>query len=311
MSLEYFFFGSPEICLGAIEKLRAAGFPPRLVVCQPDRPAGRGRAPKAPAVKLWAGESRIDVLQPCRCSEKDFLKEISARRPELGVVFAFGQLLPPALLDIPRLGFINVHPSLLPRWRGAAPVQWAIMAGDRLTGVSIVRVTPRLDDGEILLQRQVEIEPEEDAVQLGQRLAVVGGELAAQALEGLEAGTLSGRPQDEAGVTWARALEKSDGAIDWNRPAGELHNLVRGVQPWPGAFTRLGEKTLKIHRARLREGEFSARPGEVLEAAGENLVVAAARGALVLHEVQLEGRRRMAAREFLLGNPLRPGERLG
>jgi methionyl-tRNA formyltransferase len=310
MPPDFVFFGSPQLAVLALEELKKVGHLPRAVVCQPDKPAGRGNRLRPPATKIWALDNQLPVLQPRRCREPGFLEEFRRLGAELGLVFAFGQILPPELLELAPCGFINIHPSLLPRWRGAAPVQWTLLSGDRQAGVSIIRVTPRLDDGDILLQQAVEILPEEDAGELSRRLAVLGGRMAAEALEKISTGSLQPRAQDASQVTWARPLDKNDGLIDWSKPAEEICRLVRGTQPWPGAFTRLRGRTLKVFRARALQQPAGARPGQVLEAQGERLVVAAGHEAVALLEVQLEGRRRLSVREFLLGRPLAPGDQL-
>ncbi len=312
MPLNYVFFGTPAFCLRALDRLVQAGYQPAAVVCQPDRPRGRGRRLSPPATKAWAQALAVPVHQPERCSESGFLECLQDLRPDLGLVYAFGQILPASLLRIPRLGFINIHPPLLPRWRGAAPVQWALLSGDDKTGVSIIRVTPRLDDGDIILQRRVAIHEDENAVELGQRLADLGGRLAADVLHMFEQGRVSGRSQDESLVTWAPSLKKADGRLDWRRPARELHNRVRAVQPWPGAWSKLRNKVLKIQRTRLRAGESvaEARPGQVVAARGDEILVATGEGVLQLVEVQLEGRKRLDARAFLQGRTLAVGDML-
>ncbi len=313
-SLSYVFLGTADFCLPALDVLVKAGREPAAVVCQPDRAQGRGRKIQTSLPKTWAANRGIAVLQPGQCREEGFLGCWRETDPDLGLVFAFGQLLPPDLLSIPRLGFINIHPSLLPRYRGAAPLQWALINGERQTGVSIVKVTPRLDDGEILRQVAVDIDPEENAIELGQRLAVLGGELCLEVLDQLEQGRCQPRAQDESGVLWARALRKEDGLIDWTQSAQQIHNLVRGVQPWPGAVTHLGQKSLKIHRA-TRMGispkeETRFAPGQIIRAQGDQLLVACQDGPLRLLEVQLEGKRRLDTRAFLSGRSLRVGETL-
>lgn len=312
MGLSYLFFGTPDTCRPVLDELLRAGRPPATVVCQPDRPSGRGCRLAAPAAKQWANDHGIDTLQPERCRDPAFLDQVGAAAPDLGLVFAFGQLLPEQLLSIPRLGFINIHPSLLPRYRGAAPIQWALINGDQTTGVTILQVTPRLDDGDILLQREVGIAPDENAVELGERLARLGGRLAIEALDLLESGQDAWTPQDEQQVIWAPALKKEDGRIDWERPAVAVHDRIRGVQPWPGAHTRLRGKVFKIHRARPGPaGLAGAGPGRVLRAAGDELLVGTADGTLRLLEVQLEGKKRMPARAFLAGRGVEVGDVLG
>jgi methionyl-tRNA formyltransferase len=320
MPIRYVFFGTPGFCQPVLNALREAERAPLAVVCQPDRPRGRGRKLEPPPVKLWAQQCSVEVLQPDKCKESGFLNCIQELQPDLGLVFAFGQLLPRALLDIPAMGFINIHPSLLPRYRGAAPIQWALLNGDAETGVTILKVTPKLDDGDMLLQESLEVDPLENAVELGERLARLGAGLAVRALDLLEEGQAKFIPQDEARVVWAPALAKEDGRIDWTQATLFLHNRIRGVQPWPGAFTRLRDKILKIHRASpasalrasagLPAEARRAEAGQVVKAEGEDLLVRTGDGLLRLIEVQLEGKKRMPVKDFLLGRPFRAGDRL-
>ncbi len=312
MPLSFIFFGTPHSCLPVLDGLAAVGHIPAAVVCQPDRPKGRGCVTCAPPTKSWAERQGIRILQPRACRDEGFLHQIELIRPDLGLVFAFGQLLPKQLLEIPRLGFINIHPSLLPLYRGAAPVQHALIRGDALTGVSVVRVTPRLDDGDVILQESIRIDPEEDAVGLQGRLVRMGAELVTKCFGLLESGQARAVPQDESRVVWAPALTKEDGWIDWRMPAKEIHNRIRGVQPWPGAGTRLNNKIMKIHRAAVEpSGSTDAEPGWVIEAKGDRLVVHTAEGALRIIELQMEGKRRMDAGSFLVGNKILFGQRLG
>jgi len=309
MSLSYIFFGTPEFCEPVLRFLKEAGRPPLAVVCQPDRPRGRGRKLESPAVKRWAEQCSVEVLQPDKCKDAGFLEHMRALKPDLGLVFAFGQLLPKELLDIPTQGFINIHPSLLPKYRGAAPIQWTLINGDEETGATILRVTPKLDDGDMLLQESTKVDPQENAVELGERLAHLGAKLAARALDLLENGQAEFTPQDEARVVWAPALTKEDGRIDWTQTTLSLHNRIRGVQPWPGAATRLQNKTLKIHRASPGPAETKdAGPGQVVAAQGEDLLVRTGDGLLRLLEVQLEGKKRMPVKDFLLGRTVQPGD---
>lgn len=310
MALSYIFFGTPEFCEPVLRSLKQAGRTPLAVVCQPDRPRGRGRKLESPPVKRWAQECSVEVLQPDRCKDTGFLDHIGALKPDLGLVFAFGQLLPKELLDIPARGFINIHPSLLPRYRGAAPIQWTLINGDEETGVTILQVTPKLDDGDMLLQERVRVDPEENAVELGERLARLGADLAVRALDQLDSGKAEFTPQDESQVVWAPALTKEDGRIDWSRKTLPLHNRIRGVQPWPGASTRLQDKTLKIHRAAPGPQESpGAGPGRVVKAEGDDLLIGTGDGLLRLLEVQLEGKKRMPVKDFLLGRPVQAGDK--
>lgn len=309
MALSYIFFGTPEFCEPVLRALKEAGRPPLAVVCQPDRPKGRGRKLESPPVKRWAQECSVEVLQPDKCKDQGFLEHIRELNPDLGLVFAFGQLLPKELLDIPAQGFINIHPSLLPRYRGAAPIQWALINGDEETGVTILKVTPKLDDGDLLLQQSTRVDPLENAVELGERLAGLGANLAVQALELLEKDQAKFTPQDEAQVVWAPALTKDDGRIDWTQTTRSLHDRIRGVQPWPGAATVLHGKTLKVHRAEPGPAEAPrAEAGQVIKAEGEELLVRTGDGLLSLLEVQLEGKKRMPVKDFLLGRPVQVGD---
>jgi methionyl-tRNA formyltransferase len=309
MALSYIFFGTPEFCEPVLRTLKQADRTPLAVVCQPDRPKGRGRKLESPPVKRWAQECSVEVLQPDKCKDTGFLDHIRGLKPDLGLVFAFGQLLPKELLDIPTRGFINIHPSLLPKYRGAAPIQWTLINGDQETGVTILQVTPKLDDGDMLLQESTKVDPQENAVELGERLARLGADLAVRALDLLEKDQAEFTPQEESQVVWAPALTKEDGRLDWAQTTLALHNRIRGVQPWPGAATHLGSKTLKIHRAAPAEAP-RAEAGQVVKAEGEDLLVGTGDGQLRLLEVQLEGKKRMPVKDFLLGRPVQAGDRL-
>jgi methionyl-tRNA formyltransferase len=311
VSLRYVFFGTPEFAVSVLDVLAEAGRAPLALVCQPDRPRGRGLSLEPPPVKVWAEAHQLPLLQPERAGEESFLRAMEELKADLALVAAYGLLLPPRLLGIPRLGFINVHPSLLPRYRGAAPVQWTLLNGDKVTGVTILKVTPRLDDGDILLQRETPVGPEENAAELLARLALLGGELSREVMEQMERGSIQPVPQDESRVVWARALEKDDGRIDWTRPAEAIHNQVRAVQPWPGAFCLINGRRLKIHRTRPEDaGGKQGAPGEILELDPAGILVMTGGGCIRLLELQLEGKKRLLAREFILGRNLTAGDRL-
>ena len=307
------FFGTPEFAVPILDALEDAGRMPLAVVCQPDRPSGRGRKLKPPAVKLWALERGIEVLQPEKQKEPEFLERLESLEMDLGLVAAFGQLIPKRVLALPPKGFINVHPSLIPKYRGAAPMQWTLIRGDAQTGVSILAVTPRLDDGDVLLQESVAVPQDMGMEALHDLLAVLGGRLLVEVVETMEQGPIQGQPQDAQQVIWAPALTKEDGRLDWSRPALELHNRIRGVQPWPGAWSHLQGRLLKIHAARVAEGdaEESAEAGSVVEAEGERIRVACGEGSLLLTEMQLEGKKRLDTRSFLAGRSIKSGDRLG
>ncbi len=307
------FFGTPEFAVPILNALEAAGRTPVAVVCQPDRRSGRGRKISPPAVKSWAVERGLEVLQPEKQKDPEFLARLEALQPDLGLVAAFGQLITRRALETPRLGFINVHPSLIPKYRGAAPMQWTLIRGDRQGGVSIIKVTPRLDDGDVLLQQTVDIPEDQSLEELHDSLAVLGGDLLVQAVEALAQGPMEARPQDAKEVIWAPALTKDDGRLDWSKSSLELHNRIRGLQPWPGAWTSTQDRLLKIQRARVESGSDTqaAEAGRVLMAEGEHIVIACGEGSLRLLELQLEGKKRLDARSFMQGRPFQVGDLLG
>jgi len=300
------FFGTPPFAVPALRACLELG-EVVAVVTQPDRPRGRGQHLSPPAVKEEAERAGVPVLQPPRLKGTDFADRLSALRPDLGMVAAYGRILPPEVLAAPRLGCVNVHASLLPRWRGAAPIQWAIASGDAETGVCLMQMEAGLDTGPVLAVRRTPILPTDTSETLHARLAELGGELVRQELPRLLAGALTPRPQPSEGVTLARMVEKEDGRIDWTRPAIELERRVRAFDPWPGLWTDVRGDRLRIWRAEVAPG--AGAPGTVLTASGGVLEVATGERALRLLELQPEGRRRMSAAEFLSGHRLAPGDR--
>jgi methionyl-tRNA formyltransferase len=276
------------------------------VVTQPDRPRGRGQQTSPSAVKAEAERAGLPVLQPTRLKGTDFGERLAALRLDLAVVAAYGRILPPDVLSAPRLGSLNVHASLLPRWRGAAPIQWAVASGDTETGVCLMQMEAGLDTGPVLAERRTPILPGDTSETLHVRLSELGGGLLRDELPRFFAGALTPRPQPAEGVTVARMVEKEDGRLDWSRPAVELERRLRAFVPWPGGWTQLGGHHLKIWRAEVVEG--SGVPGTVLAGHGV-LDVACGTGALRLLELQPEGKRRMSAAEFLSGHRLSEGER--
>lgn len=297
------FCGTGDIGLPAFEAL--ADSPAHEVVgliTQPDRPAGRDLKPRPPAVKTEAFKRGIPVAQPERI-KKDF-SALAGWSPDVMVVAAYGQILPRAVLDLPKSGCLNIHASLLPRHRGASPVQAAILAGDRESGITIMYVGEGLDTGDILLAKRLEIEPGESAGSLHDRLAELAPAALLEALDLLAAGKAPRIPQDDALATYAPKLGKADGRLDWRAPAAILARKVRAMNPWPGASARIGDGILKIHSAEASKG--SGEPGEILSVGPDGIAVAAGEGSLVLREVQLEGRKRLPVAEFLRGHPLAP-----
>jgi methionyl-tRNA formyltransferase len=303
--------GTPAFACPILEALLARRDPVVGVVTQPDRPRGRGLAVAAPEVKVLAEQRGLPVLQPEKVKDPAFEQALRALAPDMVVVAAYGRILPRAILDLPPRGCINVHASLLPRHRGAAPIAWAILAGDQATGVTTMNMAEEMDAGDMLLQRATPIGPEETGGELTARLATLGAELIGETIDALRAGTLRPRAQADADVTYAPRIDQQQRRIDWSKPADELARLIRALSPAPAAFTTLGPRRLKIYRARPTGTRPSgAAPGTVVSAGG-GLAVAAGRGALELLEVQLEGRRRLAAAEFLAGHPVAAGTCLG
>ena len=280
------------------------------VVAQPDRPRGRGQRSAPPPTAAWARERGVHVSQPATLRRPEAVSEIAALAPDVIVVAAYGKILPRELLALPRLGCINVHASLLPRYRGAAPIQWAIARGETETGVTIMQMDEGLDTGPMLLQRACPIAPGDTGATLGEKLARLGAEALHEALPRLERGELHGVAQDAALATLAPRLTREDAQIDWSLPASALHDRIRAFQPWPGARCVLPDGlALKILATEVDAGEGA--PGTVLAADRSGIRVATGRGALRLLEVQPEGGRRMAAGAFVAGHPLERGQRLG
>jgi methionyl-tRNA formyltransferase len=311
MALRILFLGTPRFAVPSLEQLVAAGHTIVGVMTQPDRPRGRGRKVAAPEVKIAASAHGLTVLQPTRLKTDDSLYDtLRALQPDLGVVAAYGRLLPQRLLDLPRLGMINVHASLLPRWRGAAPVHRAILAGDRTTGVTIMRVVLALDAGPMLSKVEVEIGPDETSGELESRLAASGATLLAETVDHIAAGPVTEEPQDESLVTYAARLVREDSPLDWAQPVDAVHDQIRGLQPWPQAASWLAGRRILLRRSAVLEREAAAgEPGTILAAHGDELLVAAGVGTLRLLEVQPEGRAPMSARAYFNGQRHRAGDR--
>ncbi len=303
------FLGSGAFAIPSFEALLDAAHDVVALVCQPDREKGRGRALAPPPLKPVAEGRGVRVLQPRRIKEAEAQETLRSLRPDLQVVVAYGQILPGAVIAIPPLGTINVHASLLPRYRGAAPIQWAIACGETETGVTTMLIDEGLDTGPILCSRALAIGPEETAAQLEPRLARLGSELLLETVRGLAEGTLAPRPQDHARATPAPLLRKEDGRIDWSRPAHVLARRVRAFDPWPGTTTMLGGRALKVLRARPGE-PGPGEPGTVVGIDREGVRVACGEATrLLLLEIQPESRRPMSAASFAAGERLGAGAR--
>ncbi len=305
------FLGSPAFAVPTLERLVEFGARVLEVVTQPDRPRGRGQQAAAPPVKEAALRLGLPVYQPERVRRPEAVDRLRTLEPDAMVVVGYGQLIPQAIINIPSFGILNVHASLLPKYRGAAPVQWAIANGETRTGVTTMRIDAGLDTGDLLLTAETEIGPAETAVDLGARLAAMGADLLIRTLEGLEAGSLIARKQDPAEATYAPLLKKEDGRIDWAFPAEFIHNRVRGFQPWPGAYTAFRGGTLRIWKSRPAAASCLAGLAAGQLASLSPLMVSCGSGALELIEVQLEGRRRMSAADFANGHRLTDNDFLG
>ena len=306
------FFGTPDFAVPCLDAL--AGMADVVcVITQPDRPKGRGLELAPSPVKLRAMALGVPVLQPVKVRTPEFAAELRAYDADFAIVVAYGRILTRAVLDAPRRGCLNVHGSLLPRWRGAAPIQWAVASGDAETGVCLMQMDEGLDTGPVLAHRALPIGPNETAGELAERLSQLGAQLITEELPRYLDGVLVAVAQADAGMTLAPILDKTHGAIDWRKSAQQVHDLVRGMTPWPGAHTRIAaDSTLKVHVTHVAPQSHDAAPGTVLSADRHSgLVIACGEGALVLDAVQPEGKRRMATADYLAGRALRVGDVLG
>jgi len=307
--MKVIFMGTPQFAVPTLEKLLERGHEVVAVLTQPDKPAGRGRKLVPSAVKVVAERAGIRVLQPETLRDEALMAELRAMEPDVVVVVAFGHLLPPGVLRMPRHGCVNVHASLLPEYRGAAPINWAVIRGEKRTGVTTFRMDETMDTGEILLQREVPIKDEDDAGTLYARLADVGAAVLAETLDGLEKGTLTPSKQDASRASRAPKLKKEDGQIDWTEQAERIWCLIRGTVPWPVAYTHHRGRVLRVWKAGWRPGEPEGEAGEIVAISSLGIEVKAGGGVVVLVEVQPENRRKMGGQEFASGHALAPGDR--
>jgi methionyl-tRNA formyltransferase len=326
------FLGTPAFAVPTLERMVEAGHQVLAVVTQPDRPRGRGQHPSPPPVKEAAARLGLAVRQPERVRLPEAVEFLRALQPEAMVVVGYGQIIPQTVIDLAPLGIVNVHASLLPKYRGAGPIQWAILNGETRTGVTTMRIDAGLDTGDMLLKTEIEIGPDENAFELGARLAAVGADLLVETLAGLAAGTIVPEKQDPSQATYARLLKKEDGMVDWSLPAQAIHNRVRGLQPWPGAYTTFRGQTLHIWKSRVHTSWPAEAPapqehkplctevGQALPPVNplpgrissvKPLIVNCGSGALELLEVQLEGRKRISAADFANGQRLAENEDIG
>ena len=303
--------GTPDFSVGALKALAENGYEIAGVVTQPDKPRGRGKASAMTPVKEAALELGLTVYQPSRVREQSFMDTVRALNPDVIVVSAFGQIIPKALLELPRYGCVNIHASLLPKYRGAAPIQWAVMDGEPVSGVTIMQMDEDLDTGDMLAKTEVPLEPDETGGSLFDKLSRAGADLLIRTLPALEQGTLTPEKQPlESPTAYARMIRKEDGRIDWNLEAEAIERRIRGLNPWPSAYTELTGKILKIWRAEVLPKESGQAPGTVTEAGKGGFCVQTGKGVLRLLEVQLEGKKRMDAQAFLRGFHAAPGMKL-
>jgi methionyl-tRNA formyltransferase len=309
-SLNLVFCGTPRFAVPILEKLAAAGFAVRLVVTQPDKPRGRGLELALSPVKQSALTLGLPVTQPEKIKTNDeFRSQLSAIHPDAIIVVGYGRIIPQWMIDLPPMGNINLHASMLPKYRGAAPIQWAIASGETVTGVTTMRIDAGLDTGDILQQKEIAIAPSDTSETLAPRLSAVGADLMVETLRGLVSGNIHPQPQDSTKASLAPILKKEDGRIDFSRNALDICNRLRGFRPWPGAFTSFRGKNLQVWDAKpvqrtVAEGEFLVESDHLLVGCGDGT-------ALELVEIQLEGKKRMAARDFIHGYRLSSGEKLG
>ncbi|MFZ3013968.1 MAG: methionyl-tRNA formyltransferase [Nitrospira sp.] len=305
------FMGTPEFAVPSLEALLRSDDHVVGVVSQPDRPKGRGQQLFAPPVKLVAERAGIPILQPLKIRTPEFSQALAAWQPDLIAVTAYGRILHTPILTLPPMGCVNVHGSLLPKYRGAAPVQWAVINGETKTGITTMLMDEGMDTGPMLLQEELDISRDDTAGTLAPRLAELGGRLLVDTIAQLKAGTLTPTKQDDAGATMAPLLKKEDGLIDWTMSATSLANRVRGLSPWPGAYTFLGEERWNIWKAVSMMGATTERPGTIVTVNKQVILVATGEGILEIHEIQTANSKRMSVVQFLAGHRVTAGMQLG
>lgn len=309
--MKVIFMGTPDFSVGTLEALVAAGHEVVLAVTQPDKPKGRGKEMQFTPVKECALKYNIPVYQPRRVREPECIEELRKNEADIMVVVAFGQILPKEILEMTKYGCVNVHASLLPKYRGAAPIQWSIIDGEEVTGVTTMQMNEGLDTGDMLLKVEIPIEKKETGGSLHDKLAEAGAKLCVETLEGLQARTITPIPQGETTTSYAKMLDKQLGNIEWGKSAKEIERLIRGLSPWPSAYTNWNDKVMKIWNASCVSMDSEAKPGTIIQVAKDSFFVQTGDGALEVRELQIPGKKRMDAGAFLRGYQVKEGEMLG
>ncbi|MGQ9647395.1 MAG: methionyl-tRNA formyltransferase [Thermodesulfobacteriota bacterium] len=302
------FFGTPSFALPPLEKLTQGPDEVIAVVTQPDREKGRGRKRVPPPVKAFALQRGLRIFQPEKIKEAAFLETLKGFEADLFVVAAYGQIFPKVVLSLPRHGAVNIHASLLPKYRGSAPIAWAILNGEQKTGITTMLMDEGMDTGDILLQSEISVSGEDTTETLQNRLASLGAQVLSETLEKLKRGEIHPVPQDHSKATYAPMLKKEDGRVQWTKRAEEIDRQVRAFHPWPGAYTEWQGHLLKIYKGEVREGKETGKPGTVLWVGADFIEIETGKDSYLLKEVQLEGKRRMSVRDFLLGHTVSVGE---
>ena len=305
------FMGTPDFAVGALEEIIKAGHEVVLVVTQPDKPKGRGKAMQYTPVKECALAHGIEVFQPVKVKEPENIEVLRKHQPDIIIVAAFGQIVPKSILDMPKYGCINIHASLLPKYRGAAPIQWAVINGEDVTGVTIMRMNEGIDTGDMIAKKTVRLAEDETGGSLFDKLAQVGAQLCVETMDIIEAGKAEYIPQNNEEATHTSMIRKELGLIDWNKSAVEIERLIRGLNPWPSAYTNLSGKTFKIWKATVVSEENTYEPGCICRIDKAGMYVQTGKGILLLTEVQMEGKKRMDADAFLRGYQIEEGTFFG
>ena len=308
-ALDIIFMGTPEFAVPSLQALIDSEHNVVCVVCQPDRPSGRGRKLSPPPVKILAQEHSIPVLQPEKVRTEEFFEKLSSFKPDVICVTAYGRIIPPNILELPKYGCVNVHASILPKYRGAAPINWAIINGEKTTGITTMLMDEGMDTGDILLMEEIEIGEDDTSIELSEKLSNIGAALLIETIKKCQNDEITPIKQNDDDATLAPIIKKDVGKIDWNRSAEDIRNLIRGTQPWPGAFTSYEGKNLKIFKTSVEDSP--GKPGEIITSDKDRLIIGTGSKSLSIEELQIEGGKRLNVSDFLRGNNLKAKSFLG